>query len=86
MLRCMRTTITLDDDVAAQLKRLQAEQDGRLRDIVNRLLRLGLAQDQTAKRSTVVSYTQPMTLGRCLLSNIDSVADVLALVDGEAHG
>jgi len=86
MLRCMRTTLTLDDDVAAQLKRLQAEQDGRLRDIVNRLLRLGLAQLQTAKRPAVVSYTEPMTLGRCLLPIIDSVADVLALVDGEANG
>jgi len=81
----MRTTLTLDDDVAAQLKRLQAEHDGRLRDIVNRLLRLGLAQLQSSKRSPDAAYTQPVPLGPCLLPSIDSVADVLALVEGEAY-
>lgn len=38
----MRTTLTLDDDVAVQLDRLQREREQSLKDIVNDALRRGL--------------------------------------------
>lgn len=39
----MRTTLTLDDDVAAALERRRAGRGTRLREEVNELLRAGLA-------------------------------------------
>jgi ribbon-helix-helix CopG family protein len=35
----MRTTLTIDDDVAAQLERLRRERDVTLKDIINEALR-----------------------------------------------
>ncbi len=39
----MRTTITLDDDVAAAVARRRAERGTRLREEINELLRAGLS-------------------------------------------
>ena len=38
----MRTTLTLDDDVAAALERLRRSRDASLKDLVNEALRRGL--------------------------------------------
>jgi ribbon-helix-helix CopG family protein len=38
----MRTTLTLDDDVAAILERLRKSRDASLKDLVNEALRRGL--------------------------------------------
>ena len=44
MSRCMRTTLTLDPDVAALLERVRAARDGTLKDVVNEGMRRGLKQ------------------------------------------
>jgi plasmid stability protein len=44
----MRTTLTIDDDVAAALERRRAERGTGLRREVNDLLRAGLAADDRA--------------------------------------
>ena len=44
MLRCMRTTLTLDDDVAAALERLRGSREESLKVLVNEALRRGLKQ------------------------------------------
>jgi hypothetical protein len=78
----MRTTLTIDEDVAVQLKRLRRAGDANLKDLVNEALRRGL-REMTAtpqKRRTVRTRTFPM--GKPLI-NIDSVADALAHLDGE---
>ena len=38
----MRTTLTIDDDVAVMLERLRRQRDGRFKDVVNETLRGGL--------------------------------------------
>ena len=43
----MRITLTLDDDIAIEIARLRNTQKLRLKEIVNRAMRLGL-QDMTA--------------------------------------
>jgi hypothetical protein len=43
----MRTTLTLDDDVADLLKRVRNARKARLKDIVNEALRRGLRQMPT---------------------------------------
>lgn len=44
----MRTTLTIDDDVAVQIERLRKERDASLKDVINEALRRGL-QDMAAK-------------------------------------
>ncbi len=38
----MRTTLTLDDDVAVRLKRLHKKRDASFKEVVNEAMRLGL--------------------------------------------
>ena len=44
MFRCMRTTLTIDDDVAVRLQRLRNERGDSLKAVVNEALRRGLEQ------------------------------------------
>jgi len=46
----MRTTVTLDDDVAEALKRLAREQDLPFKRVLNETLRAGLNDGKPAKR------------------------------------
>lgn len=42
----MRTTLTLDEDVAQQVRRLMRERDAGLKETINELIRRGLRSDQ----------------------------------------
>lgn len=70
----MRTTLTLEDDVAIKLKKLS--QGGKFKDVVNRALRLGL---QTMEQ---VETTQPYETTPCSgnprISSLDNIAEVIA--------
>lgn len=81
----MRTTLTLEDDVAAQLERLRKHHHASLKDLVNEALRRGL-RDLAARPIMREPFrTQAFNAGKPLLPNIDNVAEVLALVEGEDH-
>ncbi len=82
MSRCMRTTLTIDDDVACELKRLQRERDGSWRDTVNDALRRGIHDIATAKRKRKPFQTKTFDCGRLLVDSIDNVWEVLNQVDG----
>lgn len=79
----MRTTLTLDDDVAAALERLRKARKLSLKRAVNETLRRGLerATAPTPERARV--RTRPVSLGRCLVGNVDNVSEVLARAEGE---
>ena len=79
----MRTTLTLDDDVAAHLRRIQRREDRSLKDVVNDALRRGLADlDQPPAARKPVRF-ETYDVGRCLIGNVDNVAEVLAIAEGE---
>jgi len=80
----MRTTITIDDDVAVQLERLRRERSASLKDVVNDTLRCGLhaAKSQTKPREPFRMMTFD---GREQLIPVDNVAEALALLEGEDH-
>ena len=80
----MRTTLTLDPDVAALLERIRAARDATLKDVVNEALRHGLKQ--MSERAPEVSRcrTEAVSLGRCLIGDLDNVAEALAVAEGEA--
>jgi Arc/MetJ family transcription regulator len=73
---CMRTTLSLDDDVAAAVQRLREERHIGLSDAVNELIRAGLAAP--ARR---VAFRQ-RTAGLGLRVDVSSVADALERLDG----
>jgi hypothetical protein len=78
----MRTTLTLDDDIAVQLERLRRARNASLKDLVNEALRRGL-RDMTAKPKKRERFrTQAFDLGPFLV-NIDNVAEALAYAEGE---
>jgi hypothetical protein len=80
----MRTTLTLDDDVAAALERVRRDRDASLKDVVNDALRRGL-NDMTARRKRREFFrTRSVELGRLRLTGIDNIGESLAIAEGEA--
>lgn len=77
----MRTTLTLDDDVAAQVERLRQERRASLREIVNELLRRGLVEELRPKARKPVRLGS-FNLGEPLIP-IDNVAEALAYAEGD---
>jgi predicted transcriptional regulator len=80
----MRTTLTLDDDVAAKIERLRRARDVSLKELVNEALREGLKHLAGPSRKRGPFRTEAVDLGRCLLGNVDNVAEVLAVAEGES--
>jgi Arc/MetJ family transcription regulator len=85
MSRCMRTTLTLDDDVAAILERLRKSRDASLKDLVNEALRRGLKDmiGRTKRRERL--QTRSVALGRLRIASLDNIAEALAVAEGEAY-
>lgn len=85
MLRCMRTTLTLDDDVARLLEEARRQTGASLKDVVNDALRTAL-QQRTASRTARKRYaTKSVSLGNPLVPDLDDVAELLAAVEGERY-
>lgn len=82
----MRTTLTLDDDVAALLRRVMARQKATLKTIVNEALREGLGRMGDRERRPSRPYRTPAkSLGKCLVGDVDDVAEILAVGEGETY-
>ena len=70
----MRTTVTLDEDVAAEIERLRRQEGLGLSEAVNRLVRAGMA---AAKPSAAYRH-QTRSLGlRMDVADVDAVLDLL---------
>jgi len=79
----MRTTLTLDDDVAKQIERIRKQRGLTLRDIVNEALRAGLPRIGSSGRARKRHVTKAISAGRCLVGGVDDVAGILAVVEGD---
>jgi hypothetical protein len=80
----MRTTLSIDDDVAAVLERLRRARDASLKEIINEALRRGLQEmSGRPKRRRERFRTKSVALGRLRIGSIDNVADALAIAEGE---
>jgi hypothetical protein len=80
----MRTTLTLDSDVAALLKRVREARGATLKEVVNDGLRRGLKQMTQRAAEDTRCRTEAVSLGRCLIGDLDNVAEALAVAEGEA--
>ena len=81
--RCMRTTLTLDDDVAAAIEQLRHNRRVNLKDLVNEALRRGLREMTTAAKPRRQFRTGSVDLGRVLIGSLDNIGEVLAVAEGE---
>ena len=79
----MRTTLTLEPDVAAALERLQRDAGLTLKGAVNQALRLGLRAMEAPVTSRAPYRTPSTSLGKCLIGSLDDVAEALAMGEGE---
>lgn len=70
----MRTTLTIDDDVAAKLKMLS--QGRSFKEVTNHALRLGLHAMEVEQHETPYA-TEPRD-GKPRMLNIDNIAEVIA--------
>ena len=81
----MRTTLTLEDDVAIGLERLRKERDASLKDVVNEALRLGLHEMRAKPKVRKRFETAVFDAGEPLIKNMDNIGEVLALIEGEGY-
>jgi hypothetical protein len=79
----MRTTLTLDPDVAALLEKLRRERNVGLKELVNEALREALSGTTEPPRRRKRFRTEAVSLGRCLVGGLDDVTAALALAEGE---
>ena len=82
----MRTTLTLDPDVAADLDRLRREEGRSFKEIVNDLLRHGLrAKREEASGKRPKPFRTPTAdLGKPMIP-LDNIAEALAIAEGEDY-
>ena len=81
----MRTTLSLDDDVAILLEQMRKARDTTFKQVVNDALREGLAR-LSSPAKTQAFRTHPVDLGSCYFPNLDNVWEVLDEVERSGTG
>ena len=82
----MRTTLTLDNDVAVDLKQITRETGDSFRVVVNEVLRLGLqARYRREDRPRSVDHIPVFDCGEALLPSLDKTHEVLSVGEGEEY-
>lgn len=81
----MRTTLTLDSDVAARLEQRRARGDRSFKQLVNDLLRIGLAHEEDREAPPAGPFTRAVSLGRPRLPDLDDVSEALAVAEGDHY-
>jgi len=76
----MRTTLSLDDDVARLLDKESRRSGASFKEVVNRYLRLGLMASKQPARKTF--RVKPLNLG---LPPFEKVEELLEYLEGPEH-
>lgn len=81
----MRTTLTLDEDIAVKLARASRTSGKSFKEVVNATLRRGLLESSAARQSSTF-VVQPQSLGRLRPGmTLDKISAVLEKVDGPSY-
>ena len=80
----MRTTLTLDDDIAAKLKEEMGRSGKPFKEIVNLYLRLGLTPPREA-RAIEPFGVRARDLQPRIAAGYDNIGDLLELAEGALH-
>ena len=81
----VRTTLTLDDDVAVRLEQERRRRRTSFKAILNEMLRTGLDAAQAPERKRQAFHTKGFDLGPSLVGSLDNIEEVLSRAEGEAH-
>jgi hypothetical protein len=81
----MRTTLSLDDDVAAMLERVRHKTGASFKETVNTALRQGLVKMDTPHPKRKRFETKPLDVGKLLVPDLDNVWEVVAFAEGEDY-
>ncbi len=77
----MRTTLTLEDDVAARLEHMRKQKNLSTKQLINISLRADFDQLESEGNQSRSEYKiKSVTLGKTIPS-LDNIAEVLALLD-----
>jgi hypothetical protein len=79
----VRTTLTINDDVANLLKKEMRQSGDSFKETVNRYLRLGLTASKGQNRKPFV--VKPFTLGLPPGMSYDKVSELLEILEGPEH-
>ena len=79
----MRTTLTIEDDVAKLLESVRRARNTSLKVIINDALRQGLRDMTKPPRRRKPYETRSVSLGRCQLANLDDISEVIAVAEGD---
>lgn len=78
----MRTTVTLEDDVAKALARIAKEEGIPPKEVINSAVREYVGRRR--RKPTGTGYRTPtVDLGSCLIGSLDDVHEALALAEGD---
>jgi len=80
----MRTTVTLDADVAAQIEAERRRSRRSFKDVVNDALRRGLAQPSTQPKRQG-SVTRPVTLALRATPDVADISEAITQAEGDHH-
>jgi hypothetical protein len=81
----MRTTLTIEDDIAVRIEQLRRYRQTSFKTIINEALRLGMKEMEKPARPGRPFKTKSVSLGKCLIGNIDDIGETLAVAEGEEH-
>ena len=79
----MRTTLTLNDEVSALLKKILKKKKSSMKEIINNALKVGLLSEetgscpQTSTKTTTVAHNG----GNLLIADISNIGETLARLD-----
>ena len=80
----MRTTLSIDDDLAVLLRQEMQRNGTPYKQLVNHLLRVGLAQERGPK-SSVGFQVKARKMGVSAGQSYDNVAELLEHLEGPEH-
>lgn len=82
----MRTTLTLDDDIAAKLK-AEVRRSGRpFKEVVNSFLRLAINSRRDAGTKRARFVVKARSLGRLKAGlRLDNIGELLEQIEGSSH-
>ena len=81
----MRTTLTIEDDVAARLEKAVRTRRQSLKTVINETLRAGLDALGSEKPARQAFRTKGFNLGPTLVGSLDNIEEILSRVEGEDH-
>jgi Ribbon-helix-helix protein, copG family len=81
----MRTTLTLDEDVAARLNELQRRLGISYKDAVNLTLRIGLEQQSAGAKEPAKFTVNARDMGLRPGLNYDNIGELLEQIEGVDH-